>query len=131
NTTNSLCSPEPTRAPCLDAPTACDASSTTAKPYFPASAWMRSMSGACPAKCTGMTTFGVFFARLSFSSSASADMLYVRRSVSTKSTDAPQYSAQLAEATKELGAVQTTSPEPTSSAIIATCSADVALFSAD
>jgi len=53
-----------------------------------------------------MTTFGrvpVCCAETSFASSLVVDMLYVRGSISTNSTSAPQYRAQLAEATKVIG----------------------------
>ena len=50
--------------------------------------------------------------------------------MSTKSTSAPHSRAQLAEATKVLGTVHTTSPGPTPSARQAMCSAEVALFTA-
>ena len=50
--------------------------------------------------------------------------------MSTKSTSAPQYGAQLAEATKVFGTVHSTSPGPSPSARQATCSAEVALLTA-
>ena len=50
--------------------------------------------------------------------------------MSIKSTSAPQYSAQLAEATKVIGVVQTISPLLTPNAKQAMCKADVAEFTA-
>jgi hypothetical protein len=54
----------------------------------------------------------------------------VRGSISTKSTCAPQYIAQLADATKVIGLVQSQSPGPRSSERQAMCSAAVALLTA-
>ena len=47
--------------------------------------------------------------------------------MSTKSTSAPQYKAQLAEATKVMGLVHKRSPGPKPKAKQAKCSAEVAL----
>ena len=65
-------------------------------------------------------------ASFSFASNAGTDMLYVCGSISTKSTSAPQYKAQLAEATKEIGLVQYKSPGPSPNAKQAICNHDVA-----
>ena len=51
-------------------------------------------------------------------------------SMSIKSTFAPQYKAQLADATKELGLVHSQSFLPRPKAKQETCNADVALFKA-
>ena len=51
-------------------------------------------------------------------------------SISTKSTLAPQYNAQLADARKLLGLVHTREPGPTPSARQARCKATVALLTA-
>ena len=48
--------------------------------------------------------------------------------MSTKSTCAPQYKPQLAEATKVIGVVHSQSPGPSPKATQARCRADVALF---
>ena len=60
------------------------------------------------------------------------DMLrfQVTGSMSTKSTSAPQYRAQFADATNVLGTVQSESPLPRPSARQAMCSAEVALLTA-
>lgn len=54
----------------------------------------------------------------------------MRGSISTKSTCAPQYSAQFADATKVFGVVHSQSPGPRSSARQAICKAAVALLTA-
>ena len=54
--------------------------------------------------------FPFFFAFFSFFSKASIEILKVLGLISTKSTSAPQYKAQLAVATKVLADVQTKSP---------------------
>ena len=57
-------------------------------------------------------------------------MLYEEGDISTKSTLAPQYKAQFAEATNVIGDVQTQSLGPTPNAKQAIWRADVALFTA-
>src|SRR5262249_10549560 len=114
-------------------PTACDASSTILKPYDCASVRISAISHDWPPKCTGTRTFGSVpsrAARSSLAARAAVLMLYVRGSTSTKSTSAPQYKPQLAEATNEFGDVQSRSPGPRSSARHATWSADVAELTA-
>ena len=78
-------------------------------------------------------TFGNLFDLCAFSSlvaSAVGLILNVSLSTSTKSISAPQYKAQLALATNEMGEVQTKSPSVTPNARHATWSIEVALFPA-
>src|SRR5690606_2813851 len=94
---------------------------------------MAAISQGCPARCTGTTILGslpAFSASASLCSSFFGHKLYVCGSMSTKSTCAPQYKAQLAEATNVLGDVQSQSPGPRPSARQEICSADVALLTA-
>src|ERR1700722_8952769 len=123
----------PTGSPLCAAPIACEASSSTLKPYCCANCQIASCSVGCPEKCTGTTTFGsrpCSFAQVSFSKSRGTLKFHVSGSMSTKSTSAPQYSPQLAEATNVLGTVQSKSPLPSPSAMQAICSAEVALLTA-
>src|SRR5688572_30044715 len=86
-----------------------------------------------PAKSTGTTTSGSAprrWACSSLLSSAATDMLRVRASMSTKSTLAPAYSAQFAEATKLIGLVHKRDPGPRPSARHAMCRPPVALLTA-
>ena len=113
----------PTQLSPTEAPIECDASSTTRKPKRRASCQISSWRVGKPAKCTGTTTFGKrpsVFARTSLRSRSGTLMFHVAGSISTKSTPAPQYRAQFAEATNVLGTVQSRSPGPNPSARQAT-----------
>src|SRR6185369_6931609 len=110
-----------------------EASSITVKPYRCASAAISDISHDCPAKCTGITTLGRFPVRSAASSlfrRLATLKLLVLGSMSTKSTPAPQYRPQLAEATKVLGEVQSKPSLPSPAARQAMWRADVALFTA-
>src|SRR5260221_1279258 len=123
----------PTGTSRLDAPIAWDASSRTLNSNSFASRQISSCSVGCPANKTGTTTFGSFPRSLAASSFALSDatlIFQVTESISTKSTSAPQYRPQLADATKVLGTVQRRSPGPRFRAIQARWSADVALVTA-
>ena len=110
-----------------------DASSIILKPYCFESLKISFISQDCPERWTGITIFGnlsSFFAISNLVISASIDILYVRESMSTKSTLAPQYKAQFEEATNDIGLVQIISFFDKPSAIHEIWRADVALFTA-
>lgn len=73
---------------------------------------------------------GVAYARAECDGGYAANLKLADRSMSTKSTPAPQYSPTFEEATKLFGDVQSRPPGPRSRARQAMCKADVALFTA-